>query len=197
MSLRQTMLSSPSICCLTLLRKYKQCNRGYTKLNTSCRILALFGDQFARQFTSESLTWVDHFIFAMVPLGIITAITGAIRVQGMPLARAFIGRARENRALVEIELMSSTSGEVCEMFNGSSIVRAMGDPKIAQFLVFPEKYNELEKQYSPFDQDSMNSSTVSKPKDTTCGIYSLKEAEKLGLLRCGGEFEVLIQFLTC
>ncbi|CAJ0555364.1 Ff.00g054290.m01.CDS01 [Fusarium sp. VM40] len=153
----------------------------FNLLSDIAPILALFGDQFARQFTSESLTWVDHFIFAMVPLGIITAITGAIRVQGMPLARAFIGRARENRALVEIELMSSTSGEVCEMFNGSSIVRAMGDPKIAQFLIFPKMYDDLEKDFKPFDQDLKNGSTVDKPKDT-CGIYSLEEAEKSKLL---------------
>ncbi|KIL90085.1 hypothetical protein FAVG1_06823 [Fusarium avenaceum] len=154
----------------------------FNLLSDIAPILALFGDQFARQFTSESLTWVDHFIFAMVPLGIITAITGAIRVQGMPLARAFIGRARENRALVEIELMSSTSREVCEIFNGSSIVRAMGDPKIAQFLIFPEKYKKLENDFRSFDQDSMNSSTVERPTDTSCGIYSLEEAKKVQLV---------------
>jgi hypothetical protein len=95
---------------------------------------------------SESLTWVDHLIFAMVPLGIITAITAAIRVQGMQVAKAFVGRARENRALAEIELMSSTSGEVCELFNGNSIVRAMGAPKIEQFLIFPNEYDALEKR---------------------------------------------------
>jgi hypothetical protein len=87
----------------------------------------------------------------MVPLGIISAITSAIRVQGMQVAKIFIGRARENRALAEIELMSSTSSEVCELFNGNSIVRAMGNPKIAQFLIFPKEYEELEKQHKKFD----------------------------------------------
>ncbi|KAF2177787.1 hypothetical protein K469DRAFT_541826, partial [Zopfia rhizophila CBS 207.26] len=58
-------------------------------------LLALFGEQFARQFISESLTWLDHIIFAMAPLGILTAIVGAIRVSGPSSARAFIGRARE------------------------------------------------------------------------------------------------------
>jgi hypothetical protein len=51
----------------------------------------------------------------MVPLGILTMITGAIRVQGSKMARSFIGRARENRALTELELMLSISGEVCEL----------------------------------------------------------------------------------
>ncbi|KAF5571075.1 serine threonine phosphatase 6 regulatory ankyrin repeat subunit a [Fusarium phyllophilum] len=111
-------------------------------------VIALFGDQFARQFMSESLTWVDHVVFAMVPLGILTAITAAIRVQGSPVAKAFIGRARENKALAEIELMSSTSGEVCELFNGNSIVRAMGKPAITEFLIFPEKYEDSERKYA-------------------------------------------------
>ena len=97
---------------------------------------------------SESMTWIDHLIFSLVPLGIITVITGAIRVSGPPVARSFIGRARENRALAEIELMSSTSNEVCELFNGHSIVRAMGEPKITEFLIFPDEYRQLEKRLS-------------------------------------------------
>src|SRR4051794_26471573 len=88
----------------------------------SISVLALFGEKFATQFASESLDWLDHLIFAMVPLGIVTAMTAAIRVQGPRAARAFIGRARENVATSEIELMSSTSNEVCELFNGKGIV---------------------------------------------------------------------------
>ncbi|UPL02498.1 hypothetical protein LCI18_013432 [Fusarium solani-melongenae] len=133
-------------------------------------ILALFGDAFAKQFMSESLTWVDHLIFAMVPLGIITAITAAIRVQGMPVAKAFVGRARENRALAEIELMSSTSGEVCELFNGNSIVRAMGKPKIEQFLIYPNEYDALEEKYKQSDDAG------EEPEDKSCGIHSLRTA---------------------
>ncbi|RSL49481.1 hypothetical protein CEP54_012405 [Fusarium duplospermum] len=135
-------------------------------------ILALFGDAFAKQFMSESLTWVDHLIFAMVPLGIITAITSAVRVQGMQIAKAFVGRARENRALAEIELMSSTSGEVCELFNGNSIVRAMGKPKIEQFLIFPDEYDELKEKYKAFDDGHDGE----EPKDKSCGIHSLQTA---------------------
>jgi hypothetical protein len=120
------------------------------------RILALFGEHFARQFLSESLTWLDHIIFAMAPLGIITAITGAIRVSGPFWARAFIGRARETRATAEIELMSSTSREVCEVFNGRGIVRALGTPNLTQFILFPESYRT----------------------DETCGIHTLETAYK-------------------
>ncbi|KAH7305431.1 hypothetical protein B0I35DRAFT_492769 [Stachybotrys elegans] len=114
-------------------------------------IIALFGEQFARQYMSESLTWLDHVIFAMVPVGIVTAITSAIRVQGTDVARAFIGRARENRALVEFELMSSTSHEVGEAFNGKGIVRVMGRPKITEFLIFPKAYDAIEESYREAD----------------------------------------------
>ncbi|KAJ4322380.1 hypothetical protein N0V84_004851 [Fusarium piperis] len=38
-------------------------------------LLALFGEQFARQFLSESLSFEDHIIIAVVPLGILTIIT--------------------------------------------------------------------------------------------------------------------------
>ncbi|KAK3312638.1 hypothetical protein B0H66DRAFT_484763, partial [Apodospora peruviana] len=119
---------------------------------------------FARQFLSESFTWLDHLIFACVPLGILTAITGAIRVQGPKIARSFIGRARENRAAAEIELMSSTSQEVCEMFNGKGIVRTMGRPTIAQIIIFPDQYDRLKESSDPDETD------------LSCGIYTLQTA---------------------
>jgi len=106
---------------------------------------------------SESLTWLDHIIFAMAPLGIVTAIVGAIRVSGPAWARAFIGRARESRAAAEIELMSSTSREVCEAYNGKGVVRAMGTPKITQFILFPPEY---------------------RTGQGTCGIHTLETAYK-------------------
>lgn len=104
---------------------------------------------------SESLTWLDHIVFAMVPLGILTAIVGAIRVSGPAWARAFIGRARETRAAAEIELMSSTSREVCEVFNGKGVVRAMGTPRLTQFILFPPSY---------------------RTDESTCGIHTLETA---------------------
>jgi hypothetical protein len=73
----------------------------------------------------------------MAPLGIITAIVGAIRVGGFPWMKAVIGRARENRALAELDLMSSTSHEVCELWNGEGIVRATGKGMVKQ-IVFLE-----------------------------------------------------------
>lgn len=99
-------------------------------------VLALFGEQAARQFMSQSLGWADNIIFAMAPLGIITAIVGAIRVGGPSWLKAIIGRARENRALAEVEIMSSTSHEVCELWNGKNVVRLMGAPAIKELVHF-------------------------------------------------------------
>ncbi|KAG0135860.1 hypothetical protein HOY82DRAFT_115539 [Tuber indicum] len=101
-------------------------------------LLALFGEQVAKQFLSQSLSWLEDVIFAMAPLGIVTAIVSAIRVGGPGWLKAVVGRARESRAVAEVELMSSTSHEVCELWNGEAIVRVMGSPKIAEILYFPD-----------------------------------------------------------
>lgn len=97
-------------------------------------ILSLFGEQVAKQFMSQSMGWADHIIFAMAPLGIITAIVGAIRVGGPSWLRALVGRARESRAIAEVELLSSTSHEVCEMWDGQNLVRIMGSPEIRELI---------------------------------------------------------------
>ena len=70
----------------------------------------------------------------MAPLGILTAIVAAIRVAGPSWSKSIIGRARENRAAVEVELMSSTSHEVCELWNGQGVIRTMGKPNIEQLI---------------------------------------------------------------
>ncbi|KAK7420800.1 hypothetical protein QQX98_002604 [Neonectria punicea] len=163
------------LCLATTVAAAEDSEFAFNLFSDIAPILALFGEQFARQYTSESMTWLDHFIFAMVPLGILTTITGAIRVQGPRIARAFIGRARENRALAEIELMSSTSGEVCELFNGNSIVRAMGKAKIEQFLIFPSVYDQLEAEYKEADKRQDKTSEAARPPaDRSCGIHTLK-----------------------
>src|ERR1700760_2040012 len=62
-------------------------------------VLALFGEQVARQFMSQSMSWLEDVIFAMAPLGIITAIIGAVRVGGPNWLKAVVGRARESGAV--------------------------------------------------------------------------------------------------
>lgn len=78
--------------------------------------------------------WADNIILAMVLLGITTVIIGTIRVGGPSWLKAIIGRARENLAVAEAELMSSTSNEVCELWNGQEVVRCMGSASISEFI---------------------------------------------------------------
>ncbi|KAK8186455.1 hypothetical protein BC567DRAFT_259698 [Phyllosticta citribraziliensis] len=97
-------------------------------------LISLFGEQPTKQFLSESTTLTDIFIFSMAPLGVLTAIISAVRAGGTPSLRAFIGRAQEGGANVEIELCSSTSRDVCEMYNNGGISRVLGRPKIIELV---------------------------------------------------------------
>ncbi|KAF8242056.1 hypothetical protein K440DRAFT_169917 [Wilcoxina mikolae CBS 423.85] len=141
-------------------------------------LLALFGERFAQQFMSFSTSWIDSVIFAMAPLGIITAIVGAVRVGGASWLKSLIGRARETRAAAEVELMSSTSHEVCEIWNGDAIVRVMGTPDIEQFIYFDGLPEQLCGKELP--TNSEESAEDSSPR--TWAIYTLKEAVEAGLL---------------
>lgn len=87
------------------------------------------------QFLSQSAGWADCIIFAMAPLGIITAIVSAIRVGGPSWLKALVGRSRENISAAEMELMSSTSKEACELWNGQDVVRCQGSASIYEFII--------------------------------------------------------------
>src|SRR2546423_3162053 len=97
-------------------------------------LIALFGEQVSKQFISNSTSFAENIIFAMAPLGIITAVVSAIRVGGPRWLRGLVGRARESRGDIEVELMSSTSREVCELWRDGGLVRLKGSPYIAQLL---------------------------------------------------------------
>lgn len=75
-------------------------------------LLVLFGERAAQQPTSQPMGIAGGIVFAVAPLGIVNNIVGAIRVGGPRSLRAIIGRAKEKRADVELELMSSTSADV-------------------------------------------------------------------------------------
>lgn len=98
-------------------------------------LLSLFGEQPTKQFMSQSMGWADSIIFAMAPIGIITAVTSAIRVAGHPYLKRLIGRARESSELVEQELLSSTSQEVYEVCEGRSVIRQIGTGFIKVLLI--------------------------------------------------------------
>lgn len=106
------------------------------------RLLALFGERVTTQFMSQALGWADNIIIAMVPLGIVTIIVSAIRVGGPVWLKAIVGRAMENRAAAEVELMSSTSYEVSELWNGQKIVRVAGQAPIVEFICLLSRKDE-------------------------------------------------------
>ncbi|KAK1240228.1 hypothetical protein MKX08_007670 [Trichoderma sp. CBMAI-0020] len=121
--------------------------------------LSLFGEQITKQYLSESITTLDYFIFAMAPMGILTAVVSAIRVCGSPSLRAFIGRAQEGGGNAEAELCSSTSRDVCELYNNGGIARVFGRPKILEVV---HDRTAKEKKFT----------------DGTAGIYTFREFVK-------------------
>ncbi|KAF4994608.1 hypothetical protein FDECE_13065, partial [Fusarium decemcellulare] len=100
-------------------------------------IITLFGEQVTKQYLSESTTWLDYFIFAMAPIGVLTALVSAIRVCGSSSLRAFIGRAKEGEGNIEAELLSSTSNDVCELYNNGGIARVFGRPNVLEIVHDP------------------------------------------------------------
>lgn len=92
---------------------------------------------------SQSIGWADNILLAMAPLGIVTALVGAIRVGGPAWLKAIVGRARENLAAAEVDLMSSTSDEVCEVWNGREIVRVMGVTPVTEFICLLPRDKDL------------------------------------------------------
>ena len=100
-------------------------------------LLTLFGERITIQFLSECLSSVDCLIFALGPIGLITAVVSLIRVRGSPSLRAVIGRAQEAEAIAEAELCTSTSEDVCEVFSKGGITRAFGRSDILEIVRLP------------------------------------------------------------
>ncbi|KAJ4366109.1 hypothetical protein N0V83_007744 [Neocucurbitaria cava] len=98
-------------------------------------LLTLFGEQVTKQFLSLSMGWADNILIALGPLGIMTILVSTIRVSGNKRLKALLGRARESRMTAEAELLSSTSDEVCEMWNGHEIIRTFGAPESTHLVV--------------------------------------------------------------
>lgn len=99
--------------------------------------MSLFGEQVTKQYLGEIITLLDYFISAMASMGILTAVASVIRVCGSPSLRAFIGRAQEGTGIAEAELCSSTSRDVCELYNKGGITRVSGRPNILEVVYDP------------------------------------------------------------
>lgn len=103
-------------------------------ISHACSIIALFGERVVMQFMSQAMGIADCILLAVAPIGAITTVVSAIRVAGPAWLKSFIGRARENLSAAEIDVMSSTSKEACELWNGHSVVRCPGSADIYQFI---------------------------------------------------------------
>ncbi|KAH6949228.1 hypothetical protein DER45DRAFT_96572 [Fusarium avenaceum] len=125
------------------------------------------------QFMSHSMGWADHFILAMAPVGIITIIVSAIRVGGPSWLEAIIGRARENLAVAEAELMSSTSKEVCELWNGQEVVRCMGSAPVIEFICLLPKD---QKSYAKMEIETIDLKEALKRGDLTTFDKSFRQS---------------------
>lgn len=97
-------------------------------------LLALFGEQVTKQFMSESMSSLDSFLCCLAPVGVITAMISSIHVAGSPGLRALVGRAKKSRGEVEADLMSPTSTDMCELWNGDGVVRVLGRPVLLQMI---------------------------------------------------------------
>jgi hypothetical protein len=80
----------------------------------------------------------------MGPIGIITAVCAAIRVGRITILKALIGKAQESQEAVEVEVLSSTSQDVCEIWNGQELVRVQGNGSVLEIV-----YQEPARSSSP------------------------------------------------
>jgi hypothetical protein len=127
-------------------------------------LLTLFGEQVTKQFLSMSMGWADDILLALGPLGIMTIVVSNIRVGGVRRLKAIVGRARESRAAAEAELLSSTSHEVCEMWNGQEIVRTFGQPHTEEMILV---FDERELKAVDLRQACLNGWMSARNKDIT------------------------------
>ena len=97
--------------------------------------LALFGDQLVREFMSQSSCWPDYIIFSMGPLGITVALIIAVRLCGPPGLKGIIGKGRESMSEAELELTLATSESVCEVWDGASITRIIGEQNFIELRI--------------------------------------------------------------
>ncbi|RSL51148.1 hypothetical protein CEP54_011587 [Fusarium duplospermum] len=147
-------------------------------------IISLFGEQVTKQFLSESTTILDTIIFAVGPLGIITAIVSCIRVSGSSFLKSVVGRAREPHAVPEVELCSSTSENVCELWSNGGICRVFGRPKILEFI---SRQPSEDVFYAGYDSDG------DEEEPATCGIFLTREILRMEPSSSGHATESEIQ----
>ena len=108
----------------------------------------------------------------MARLGVLTAIGGAIRVGGASWLKRLVGRAHENNATVEMDLMSSVSQEVCELWNGKSIIRSTGRPEVKQIIHRLAEEGDISPE-SFITVDALKEDEITDAKNTESGTSKM------------------------
>ncbi|CAG7929063.1 unnamed protein product [Penicillium olsonii] len=129
-------------------------------------LITLFGERLTKQFLSESISALDNVIFALSPLGVLTAVVSVIRICGSSSLRAFVGRAQEGPAEAESELLPCVSESTAELFNDGGVARVFGRPKIMEIVSWEENHNN---------------------DGTTTRMGTMKEALEQGAWSCKGK----------
>jgi len=116
----------------------------------------------------------------MGPLGIPAAITASIRASGYEFLKGLIGRAGESKAGIAKELMSSTSSEVCELWDGEKVVRLEATKPLIQELIYAEgAWYDLKKAKSKILENSKDTNT----KGCESGGRDLEKQQGPGVVR--------------
>ncbi|KAE8370693.1 hypothetical protein BDV27DRAFT_151952 [Aspergillus caelatus] len=97
-------------------------------------LFGAFGQDYTNYFLSRSIDWSDWIVFAVGPLGVVWILSATIRALGPPFLQDAIGKGSQDRSLVERDLMSSTSADVCELWNGHNVARLAAKGEIHEFL---------------------------------------------------------------
>ncbi|RMJ22703.1 ankyrin repeat-containing protein [Aspergillus sp. HF37] len=111
-------------------------------------LITLFGNRLTKQFLSESICVLDNFIFALAPLGILTAVVSVIRVCGNPSLKAFVGRAQEGPGDAELELLPCVSETTAELFNEGGISRVFGRPRVLEVFAWEKEGDGKETSFA-------------------------------------------------
>lgn len=152
-------------------------------------LLSLFGENPTKQFLSESTSFWDSVLFGIAPLGIITTVVPVIRIYGNASWKSFIGRSQEPHGLVEAELCSSTSDDVCELWSNGGICRVFGRPKMLAFIFTQLAGQDTKKFY--YSEDTADETNmfpdcgIKTPKDQLCNMGNEKNWEEIACTASG------------
>lgn len=150
-------------------------------------LIALFGEQVSKQFLAQSLGVADSFLYAMAPLGIITGTVSAIRMKGSGWLRSVIGRSSESKTIAALELTSATSTDICELWDGQSVVRVQGSPTFLAVVYKHEATPSTGGQLSEEDAALTSAEDArlldSQHEGNSLSILSMEEAKQAVLLR--------------